>query len=109
MAAIFADGIFICIFLNKNFRILYKNSLKCVPYGLIVNKPSLVQIMDCRQNRRQAIDCTNDGTVYWRIYASLSLNDLASIPAWINKHMSSNVWDENTYPFSNIKGCAVDI
>ena len=49
MAAIFTDDIFNCIFLNENFRISNKISLKYVPYGLIDNKPSLVQIMGCRQ------------------------------------------------------------
>ena len=48
MAAIFADDIFICIFLNENFWILNKISLKYVPQALIDNKPSLVQIMGCR-------------------------------------------------------------
>ena len=48
MAAIFADNIFICIFF-KNFKISHKISLKYVPYDLIDNKPSSVQIMGCRQ------------------------------------------------------------
>ena len=42
MAAIFADDIFKCIFLNESFLILIKISLKYVPKGLIDNKPSLV-------------------------------------------------------------------
>ena len=48
-AAIFADNIFICISLNENFWISNEISLKYIPYGLIVNKPSLVQLMYCRQ------------------------------------------------------------
>ena len=41
----FADDIFKCIFMNENFRILMKISLKFVPKGLIDNNPSLVQLM----------------------------------------------------------------
>ena len=35
MATILLDGIFKCIFLNENVRILIKLSLKVVPKGLI--------------------------------------------------------------------------
>ena len=49
MAAFFADDIFKCIFLNENFWISNKISLKYVPEGLIDNKPSLVLIMGCRR------------------------------------------------------------
>ena len=42
IAASFADDIFICIFFNENFRISNKISLKYVPWGIIVNKPSMV-------------------------------------------------------------------
>ena len=41
----FADDSFKCIFLNENFRIWDKISLKFVPNGQINNVPSLVQIM----------------------------------------------------------------
>ena len=54
----------------EKFCILIKISLKFVPKhakGPIDNKPSLFQIMGCRQ----AIIWTNDG-----IYASLGLNEL---------------------------------
>ena len=37
MAAILLDGIFKCIFLNEDVRILIKISLKVVPKGLIDN------------------------------------------------------------------------
>ena len=49
MAAIFADDILKCIFLNETFWISNKISLKYVPYGLIDNK-LLVEIMGCRQS-----------------------------------------------------------
>ena len=42
MAAIFADDIFWYIFLNENFWIANKISLKYVPLGLIDNNPSLM-------------------------------------------------------------------
>ena len=45
MAAIFADDIFNCIFLNENDRILIQISLKYVPRSLTDNKPALVQVM----------------------------------------------------------------
>ena len=41
----FADDAFKCIYLNGNFRILIKISLKFVPKGPINNVPALVQIM----------------------------------------------------------------
>ena len=45
MAAILADDIFNCIFLNENDRILIKISLKYVPSCPIEHKPALVQVM----------------------------------------------------------------
>ena len=45
----FADNIFKCIFTDEKFWISNKISLKYVPYVLIDNKPSLVQIMGCCQ------------------------------------------------------------
>ena len=42
MAAIFADDIFKCIFLNEKFCISIWISLKFVPKGLIDNKSALV-------------------------------------------------------------------
>ena len=48
MAAILADDIFKCIFVNEKFCILIRISLKFVPKGPINNKPALVQIMAWR-------------------------------------------------------------
>ena len=45
MAAILADDIFKCIFLNENVRISIKISLKFLPNGPIDNKLALVQVM----------------------------------------------------------------
>ena len=47
MAAILADDIFKCIFLNERDKI--KIQMKLVPKGLIDNKPALVQVMVWRQ------------------------------------------------------------
>ena len=41
MAAIFADDIFKCDFLNENILIASEMSLKCVPKGPIKNIPTL--------------------------------------------------------------------
>ena len=49
MAAILADDIFKCIFLNENVRILIKISLKFVPKDPIDNKSALVQVMAWRR------------------------------------------------------------
>ena len=48
MAAILADDIFKCIFLNENGTILIQISLKFVPKSPIDNKPVLVQVMAWR-------------------------------------------------------------
>ena len=49
MAALFADDIFKCIFLNENDRITIQISLKFVPTSPIDNTPALVQVMAWRQ------------------------------------------------------------
>ena len=45
MAAVLADNIFKCIFLNENDRIPIPISLKLIPMSPIDNKPALVQVM----------------------------------------------------------------
>ena len=49
MAAILADDIFKCIFLNEKDRIPIQISLKLVPRIPIDNKPALVQVMAWRR------------------------------------------------------------
>ena len=49
MAAILADDIFICIFLNENDRIHIQISLKYVPKSPIDNNPALIYIMAFRR------------------------------------------------------------
>ena len=45
MAAVLADNISKCIFLNENDRIHIQISLKSIPRSRIDNKPALVQVM----------------------------------------------------------------
>ena len=49
MAAIWADDIFNCIFLNENDRIPIQISLKYDSRSAIDNKPALVQVMAWRK------------------------------------------------------------
>ena len=49
MAAMLADDIFKCIFLNENVSISIQISLKFAPKGSIDNKLALVQVMAWRQ------------------------------------------------------------
>ena len=49
MAAIWADDIFKCIFLNENDKIPFQISLKHVHRNPIDNKPALVQVMAWRR------------------------------------------------------------
>ena len=71
----FPDDIFKCIFLNENVWISLQISLKFVPKGPINSNPALVQIMAWR---RQATShyLNQCWLVYWRIFASLGLNEL---------------------------------
>ena len=68
--------IFQTIFLNKNVWILIRISLKFVLQFPLNNKPAFVQIKAWHRNRWQAIIWTNDGLFHWRIFASLSHNEL---------------------------------
>ena len=71
----FADAIFKCIFLNENVWIVLKISLKFVPKVRINNIPALVQMMAWRRPGDKPLS-EQWWSVYWRIYASLSLNEL---------------------------------
>ena len=71
----FPDDTFKCIFLNENASILIKISLNCVPNGPMKDNPAFVQIMAWR--RPGAKPLSEQMLVnYWRIYASLGLNEL---------------------------------
>ena len=74
--------IFKWIFVNENVWIFIKISLKFVPKGAISNIPALVRIMPWRQSGNKPLSqfiWTNDGLVSWRIYTSLSLDELLGI------------------------------
>ena len=49
MAAMLADNIFKCIFLNENDRITIEISLKFIPMSQIDNTPALAQVMAWRR------------------------------------------------------------
>ena len=49
MAAILADNIFNCMFLNKSDKIPIQISLRYVPRSPIDNMPALVQVMAWRR------------------------------------------------------------
>ena len=49
MAAILADDIFMCIFMNEKFYISIRIPLKFVPKGPNDNKSALVQVMAWRR------------------------------------------------------------
>ena len=71
----FADGIFKCIFLHENESIFPRISLRFVPKVRINNIPALVQIMAwCRPGDKPLSEPMI--ILYWRIYASLGLNEL---------------------------------
>ena len=69
----FPDDIFKSIFLNENVSISIKISLKFVPKGQINNIPAMVQIV---ADQATSHYLNQWWLVYWRIYASLGLNEL---------------------------------
>ena len=72
----FADGIFKRIFFNTYVWMSSKTSPKFVPKGPINNIPALDQMVSCAENATS--HCLNQWwLVYWRIYASLGLNELS--------------------------------
>ena len=71
MAAILADDMAKCIFLNENDRIPIQISLKIVSSSPIDNKPALVQVMARRRTGDKPLRTPLDDSVHWRIYAAL--------------------------------------
>ena len=75
----FPDDIFKCIFVNEMVWITIYILLKLFPKGPTNNIPALVQIMAWR--RPGTSHYLNQWWLsYWRIYASLSLNEFKSGP-----------------------------
>ena len=82
MAAISADSIFKCIFLNENDRIQIQISLKYVPRSPIDHKPALVQVMAWRRTgdkpllgpiMTQFIDAYSDQEELSTLYICMSI------------------------------------
>ena len=74
---LFVDDTFKRIFLNENVRISIKISLKFVPKVPINNIPALFQIMAWRRPATSHY-LKRWWSLYWRIYASLGLNEVNS-------------------------------
>ena len=124
----FADDIFKRIFLSENVRISIKISLKFVRKGPINNNRAMVHIMAwCRSGDKPYLN--QWWLVYWRIYASLGLNESKSMWfhrntingfTWANEKMTSvqfkmyleavfgqlfDTFDNNNSSFYNIQLC----
>ena len=67
----FPDDIFKCIFVNKNFCNLIKNSLTFVPKGPTDIHPAFGLNNGLVPNRWQAIIWTSVNQIHWRIYAAI--------------------------------------
>ena len=86
----FADTIFQCIFLNEKALISLKISQKFIPMVRINNIPALVQIMALHRPGDKPL--YEPWLVYWRIYASLGLNDLTRQAMIISSTNISWIW-----------------
>ena len=81
MAAIVADNIFKCIFLNGNDRIPIQISLKFVPRSPIDNKPALVQAMAWHWKGNKPLpEPMHAGPVPWCIYVAPGQDELTQFP-----------------------------
>ena len=81
----FADDIFKCIFFNENSWISNKMSMNYVCWSLIDNMAALVQIMAWRR-RGDKPNLNQWLLIYWRIHASLGLNELNTRKNIANAH-----------------------
>ena len=70
MAAILADDMFDCIFVNKKMIIPIHISLKYAPSSPNWQKAIIDSGNGLAPNRRQAIIWINDDPAHWRIYAA---------------------------------------
>ena len=82
----FPDDIFKSIFLNDNVWISIKISWKFIPKGPIYKIPAMVQIIACRRPGDK-LYLNQWWLVYWRIYASLGLNEL-KVLIWHINHVN---------------------
>ena len=77
----FAKDIFKCIFFNEDVWILLKISVKSVPNVRINNIPALVK-KRLAADQATSLYLNQWWLVYWRIYASLGLNELNKTVVW---------------------------
>ena len=82
----FADDTFKRIFLNENFRISIKISLKFVPKGPINNIPALVQIMTWHRS--------GDKPLSEPMMVSLLTHICVTLPQWVKTDNGSQ-WDKS--------------
>ena len=100
MAAILADDIFKCIFLNENDRLRIHISLKFIPRNPIDNNPWGMGLDNgLAPNRRQAIIWTNADPNHWRIYAALGGDERPKKLAGFGDYFAgwSKGWDYHSY------------
>ena len=71
MAAIVADDNFKCIFLNENYKITIRISLKFAPRSPIDNKPALDHVTAWCRTSYKPLPEPNADPDHWRIYAAL--------------------------------------
>ena len=76
-------------FFNENTRITINILLKFVPSSQINSIPGIGSDNGLAPIRRQAIIWANDFFVYWRIYASLGLNE----------------WKDSRYVYQQQRNC----
>ena len=57
----------------------------------------------------QRIQKENDHELLFVAFVVIWHTSFAQIPAWINNHIPSKVWDEITNPFLNFNGCTVEV
>ena len=79
MAAILADGIFKCIFLNENDKIPIQIFIETCSHSPIDNTPALVQVMAWHRTGAW----TNDDQFRRHIYAVLGGDELIAITAFV--------------------------
>ena len=84
MAAIFADNIFKCMFLNETDKISTQISMKFV-HKSPIQYPSIGCDNALAPNRRKSITWTNSDPVHWRIYAVLRGDEV------INRHSADYI------------------
>ena len=90
----FADDVFICIFSNEDMLISIEISMNVVPKSPNINIPELVQIMVGRlSDMKGAKPFSQPNIVYWRIYASLGLNESIHITMKHIKPLLSNYFE----------------